>query len=92
MNNSSSGQQASADPKQIRMNRVLYGVFTTAGLIFAILTDWNNAVIFFGLAPVFDPFSPLTFQERPRWQKIWLYAHVSITMVVVGLSISKIWH
>ena len=92
MNEASARDGKAGHPKQVRFNRIGYGVFTAAGMVFALVKDWNNAVIFFGLAPAFDPFGPLTFQERPRWQKIWLYVHVTITMMVIGLAIYKIWH
>jgi hypothetical protein len=91
MNRSSSTEAGSLSPKQAKMNRIVYGVFTLAGIVFALMKDWNNAIIFFGLAPVFDPFGPLAFRERPRWQRVWLYVHVALTLIVLGLSLSKLW-
>ena len=87
MNNASPVEQKPPAPGQIRMNRIVYGVFTAAGIIFALVKDWNNAMIFLGLAPVFDPFLPLPFKERPKWQQAWLYVHVAITLVVLVMTI-----
>ena len=79
-------------PGQLRMNRIVYGVFTCAGIIFAFLRDWNNAIIFMGLAPICDPFAPLPLPERPKWQQAWLYVHVALTMAVLAMTIRGFWH
>lgn len=92
MNNASSTGQKPMTPEQLRMNRIIYGVFTCAGIVFILLKDWNNAMIFMGLAPIADPFAPLPFQARPKWQKAWLYVHVTLTMVVLAMTIRAILH
>jgi hypothetical protein len=82
-----SSRTAGGKPKQQKVNRMVYGIFTIAGLVFMLLKDWNNALIFFGLAPVFDPFTPIKFNERPGWQQAWLVVHVAVTMGLFGMMI-----
>jgi hypothetical protein len=88
MNNTDTPKSPIRLQKQERMGRYVYGIFTIAGILFIFMKDWNNALIFFGLAPVFDPFKPIKFSDRPRWQRAWLFAHVAITM---ALFVAMIW-
>jgi hypothetical protein len=67
-------------------------MFTVTGIAFGILKNWDNAVIFLGLAPIFDPFPPLPFQKRPGWQRTWLYVHMALTTVAIGLLIRGFLH
>ena len=76
-----------------RFEKVAYAVFVLAGIWFLIRKDYGNAVIFWGLAPIFEPFNAkIPFGKRPAYQKIWLVAHVAITLTAVGLLIiNKAW-
>ena len=73
------------------MNRILFGVFTCTGLIFLLLRDCNNAVIFLGLAPIGDPFAPVPLRARPTWQRVWLYTHVTMTVALLVMTIRGLW-
>lgn len=43
--------------------------------------DWSDAVIQFGVALVFDPFDPKQpWQQRPRYQRVWLIAHAVLLL------------
>lgn len=76
-----------------RFQKTGYVVFVLAGIYFLIRKDYSNAVIFFGLAPIFDPFDVKTpFTKRPLYQKIWLVVHVAITIFSITLLIiNKAW-
>jgi len=48
------------------MNKPAYLVFLLTGIIFLILKDFSQVLIFWGLALVFDPFNINTsFKKRP---------------------------
>ena len=71
-----------------RFNKYGYAVFLLAGLVFLFLKNYSNAVIFLGLAPLFDPFNPaVKFNHRPLWQRLWLVVHAGVTLFAVYLSI-----
>ncbi len=73
-----------------KWERVAYAVFLLAGLYFLIKPDYGTAVVFWGLAPVFDPFdAKIPFGKRPVYQRIWLIVHVAITMGIVSLLIIR---
>lgn len=74
--------------KTTRFNKYAYVIFLLAGIVFLFLKNYSSAVIFLGLAPVFDPFNPaVKFNHRPLWQRLWLVAHVVVTLFAVYLSI-----
>ena len=52
--------------------------------------DFSQAVTFWGLALVFDPFNINTpFQKRPFYQQAWLYVHAAITIALFVLMLMK---
>lgn len=70
-------------------NKVAYGIFVLAGISFLITKDASNAVIFWGLALIFDPFDiNQPWKERPLYQKVWLIVHLAITFAVFGFLIA----
>lgn len=80
-----------AKPMSKNFNRVAYGVFLAAGLYFCIRKDYTNAVIFWGLAPIFDPFdSKVAFSKRPVYQRVILVVNVIATLTVVVLSLKHL--
>lgn len=76
-----------------KWEKFAYAVFLAAGFYFLIRRDYGNAVIFWGLAPIFDPFNAkIPFGKRPVYQQIWLVVHVLITLLVfVLLIVHKAW-
>lgn len=73
-----------------KWERAAYAVFLLAGIYFLIRPDYGTAVVFWGLAPVFDPFDAKTpFGKRPLYQRIWLIVHVVITMGIFVLLITN---
>jgi hypothetical protein len=64
------------------------GSFRLAYFLYLILVayqlfigDYEWAVSNFGIAMVFDPFdSSVRWKDRPRYQKVWLYTHLSLTL------------
>jgi len=87
--------EASAKTKTVnrKWQKYAYAVFLIAGIYFLIQKDYNNAVVFWGLAPIFDPFdTSVAFGKRPLYQRIWLVIHVLITLTVFALLIiNKAW-
>ncbi len=78
-------------PATGNFNKYAYATFLLAGIYFLIQKDISQAIIFWGLAPVFDPFDvQLPFKNRPVYQQLWLWVHVSITLALVVLEIIRI--
>ena len=49
--------------------RLAYSAFILLGIIYLVKKDFSNAVIYWGLALVFDPFDQqVAFNKRPFWQ------------------------
>jgi hypothetical protein len=65
-----------------KVNKVLYGLFVTTGIIFWIFSsDKISGTALFGLALIFDPFDQeITFSKRPFYQQAWLIVHVAIVL------------
>lgn len=69
-------------PQSGKFEKVAYAVFVLAGIYFLIRKDYSNAVVFWGLAPIFEPFdAKIPFGKRPLYQRVWLIAHVIITLI-----------
>lgn len=80
-----------AKPMSKNFNRVAYCIFLAAGLYFCITKDYTNAVIFWGLAPIFDPFDQkISFSKRPLYQRVILILNVVATLTVVALSLKHL--
>ncbi len=78
-------------PATKNFNKYAYLVFLLAGVYFLIRKDISQAIIFWALAPAFDPFdAKVPFQKRPVYQQLWLWVHVSITLALVVLEIIRI--
>jgi len=71
----------STKPTTKNFNKPAYAVFVALGCYFLFIQDFSQAVIFWGLALVFDPFTiDQPFKLRPFYQKAWLIAHLLITI------------
>ncbi|MGV3594138.1 MAG: hypothetical protein ACO1NK_02745 [Sediminibacterium sp.] len=84
--------EASANTKPVtgKFEKIAYGVFVLAGICFLFTKDYSNAVVFWGLAPIFEPFNAkIPFGKRPLYQRIWLITHVVITLIGFGLLIAR---
>ena len=43
-----------------------------------------------GIGLVFDPFNPdQPWGQRPRWQRLWLIAHLALTAALFGYGMSR---
>ena len=69
----------------LTVNRLLYSGFLLLCLYFLVKGDITDAASNLGIALIFDPFAPTTWQERKNWQKAWLFVHVTL---VIGLFIA----
>ena len=77
-------------PVAKNFNKPAYIIFIIAGIYFMIQRDFSQAVTFWGLALVFDPFNINTpFQKRPFYQQAWLYVHAAITVALFVLILVK---
>lgn len=72
--------------KSLAVNRLLYSGFLLLCLYFLVKGDVTDAASNLGIALIFDPFAPATWQERKKWQKAWLFVHVIfvISLFLVG--------
>ena len=67
-------------------NKPVYVLFVMIAVIFMFLKDFSQAMMFSGLALVFDPFNPTTpFPKRPTYQKVWFVAHILVTFTLFAL-------
>ena len=81
-------QQTETKPTARNFNKPAYVVYVFSGIYFLIQQDFSQAVIFWGLALVFDPFQIDTpFNKRPLYQQIWLFVHLAITLGLFVLMI-----
>ncbi|MEO7531348.1 MAG: hypothetical protein ABIS69_08055 [Sediminibacterium sp.] len=72
------------------INKPAYILFSLAGICYLIAHDLSGAVIFWGLALVFDPFNTATpFPKRPLYQKTWLFVHVIIQFMLLAWMLLK---
>ncbi|MCU0329448.1 MAG: hypothetical protein MUC47_00545 [Candidatus Kapabacteria bacterium] len=73
----------------IRIQRLLYGAFVALGVYYlAFQGDAGLAAATWGIALVFDPFDQsVSWQHRPRWQRLWLLVHVA---AVVALFVASL--
>ena len=70
------------------INKPAYLAFLAAGIYFLIAKDFSQAVTFWGLALVFDPFNVSEpFQSRPFYQQAWLIVHLGITIALFVLML-----
>ncbi|GAB2543240.1 hypothetical protein GCM10027085_38170 [Spirosoma aerophilum] len=61
----------------------MYGAFVLLSLYFALTGSYTDAASNMGIALIFDPFDQtVRWDHRPRWQRVWLIAHL---LVIVGL-------
>ncbi len=75
-------------PVAKNFNKAAYSIFVLAGIYFIIKHDFSQAVTFWGLAVVFDPFNINTpFQKRPFYQQAWLIVHTVITLTLFVLAL-----
>jgi hypothetical protein len=71
-------------------NRLLYIVFVITAIVFICVKDYSTALIFGGVALVFDPFNTKQpFNQRPLWQRIWLIVHIIAVFAVIVLTVKK---
>jgi hypothetical protein len=67
------------------INRIGYGAFV-AFAVYHILVhrDYATAGSNLGIALIFDPFGPVTWAERPRWQQSILIVQVFATISLIA--------
>ncbi|MGB4770502.1 MAG: hypothetical protein WBP58_03540 [Chitinophagaceae bacterium] len=70
-------------------NRFMYGAFVILALgriVFQGMDGLSEAVPSLGIALIFDPFDhSVAWNDRPRYQRVWLIAHLVIGTVLLGL-------
>jgi len=81
-------QATQTKPKVHYINKLAYAMLLLAGIYFLIQKDFSQAVVFWGLALVFDPFNTeIPFNKRPAYQQLWLIVHLSITLALFVLML-----
>lgn len=71
--------------------KVAYGLFIGLA-IYQILVrkDFIEAASSMGIAMIFDPFDQnITWNSRPKWQRIWLAVHLFLAAALLGYGISS---
>jgi len=68
------------------LSKVFYGLFVASGIFFLFFSkDKTMAIAQFGIALIFDPFSPeVPFPQRPFYQKAWLTLHLVLLFAGLG--------
>ena len=68
-----------------KINRYAYILFLVLVVYLIIIKDYEMALTNMGIALVFDPFdATVKWQDRPRYQRVWLITHVAITFLGLG--------
>jgi hypothetical protein len=72
--------------KSLLFNRTLYISFIAFSIYFFLVNkDLASAMSNLGIALIFDPFnSKITWNNRPRYQRIWLFVHVGVVLIMVA--------
>ncbi|MBN8578709.1 MAG: hypothetical protein J0L66_17345 [Cytophagales bacterium] len=71
-------------------NRFMYGLFVVLSIYFWATNQFTSAFTNLGLALIFDPFKQeVSWQNRPRYQKVWLIVHLIVLFGLVGYTILK---
>jgi hypothetical protein len=71
---------AKCDKQSVQVNRFTYILYLVLVAYLFFKGDIEWAITNLGVALVFDPFNTnLKWQNRPRFQKVWLIAHVTLT-------------
>lgn len=72
-----------------KFNKYMYGFFTITSICLLFISkDWMMAVGNLGIALIFDPFDQkITWNDRPLFQKIWLFVHVTVVLLLFGYGL-----
>lgn len=71
-----------------RINRILYVSFLLISVYYVLTSNFMEASCSLGIGLAFDPFDQkITWKERPRWQKIWLFVHLALAAAFFGYAI-----
>lgn len=66
-------------------NRFMYFMLTALSVYFLVRGDVSTAMSNLGIALIFDPFQrEMPFLQRPLYQRIWLFAHLSGVFILLG--------
>lgn len=69
-------------------NKVGYFSFLMIAAGFVAARNFTDAMMYLGLAFIFDPFnSAVPFQQRPVYQRLLLLVHLVITIAVLSLML-----
>jgi len=69
-------------------NRYLYGGFVVLAVVMLTTGNWMTGVSNIGIALIFDPFdTKQAFNERPKWQQVWLVVHVCVLFAALGYGL-----
>ncbi len=73
-------------------NKVVSRIFYCISILLAIYQvtqhRYLEAASALGVGLVFDPFDPhQTWKERPLWNKVWLFVHLTVVAGLFGLGV-----
>lgn len=74
----------------LRFNRLLYGLFIVLALYQSLYSRvYIDAASSLAIALILDPFNQeQPWNERPNWQKIWLFVHLGLAAAMLGFGIA----
>jgi hypothetical protein len=71
--------------------RILYGGFVVFALYHAFRLSFGESFSMMTIAMIFDPFDQAQpFGQRPLYQRVWLFAHVGIMLVLGCVALAKL--
>ena len=71
-------------------NRAAYISFLLIASVFLYLENYPDAMMYLGLAFIFDPFdSSVTYKDRPLYQRLWLLVHLAVTLLVLAIMLLR---
>ena len=72
------------------MARILYAGFVLIAVYHAFRSSLGDSFSSMAIAMIFDPFDQsVSFRDRPLYQKIWLFVHVGIVIILGILAFTK---
>lgn len=71
--------------------KIGYGAFVLLGIYHLLINQHPiDTATNLGIALVFDPFNhQISWNNRPKWQRVWLIMHVAIALTVLIFGILK---
>ncbi len=80
--------EAHSKKQLLPFNKPLYAMFILLAAYQVFNQNYVDGAATLGIGLAFDPFKvEQPWQERPRWQKVWLLVHLALAALLFGLGV-----